>query len=158
MFDILSIQRNANQNYIEISSHFSRNGYHQENNKCWWGWEMRTVQRWWWKKVFTKEGAVFFPKDCAWRHHLYALPQSIPNKSFDAKSNPIQVKNPGSKPKDHPDKGEGKERKIIGSIKRELPKHFSGSTSFWVLLLTLKQPFCFIIKTFFVLLLSGLLS
>ena len=37
MFNIANYQRNANQNYNEISPHTSQNGYHQKstNNKCW---------------------------------------------------------------------------------------------------------------------------
>jgi hypothetical protein len=31
MFNIFSHQWNANQNYIEILSYISQNGYHQEN-------------------------------------------------------------------------------------------------------------------------------
>jgi hypothetical protein len=33
MFNILSHQRNADQNYIKISSHSSHNGYHQKNKQ-----------------------------------------------------------------------------------------------------------------------------
>jgi hypothetical protein len=32
MFNIFSHQRNENQNYFEIPSHLSQNGYHQGNN------------------------------------------------------------------------------------------------------------------------------
>jgi hypothetical protein len=44
MFNILSHQRNANQNYTAFLSHPSPNGYHQEN-KCWqgWGWEATVI-------------------------------------------------------------------------------------------------------------------
>jgi hypothetical protein len=37
IFRILSHKGNANQNYTEIPSHSSQNGYHQEkkNNKYW---------------------------------------------------------------------------------------------------------------------------
>ena len=31
MFNITNYQRNANQNYMEISSHMGQNGHHQKN-------------------------------------------------------------------------------------------------------------------------------
>ena len=43
MFNITNYQRNANQNYGEISPHTGQNGHHQKstNNKCWKGVEKR---------------------------------------------------------------------------------------------------------------------
>ena len=37
MLNITNYQRNANQNYNEVSPHTSKNGHHQmsTNNKCW---------------------------------------------------------------------------------------------------------------------------
>jgi hypothetical protein len=41
MFNILSYQGNANQNYIKISSHPNQNGYHQENKQQRGGWILK---------------------------------------------------------------------------------------------------------------------
>jgi hypothetical protein len=77
MFNILSHKGNASQNNIEIPSHPSQNGYHQESkqNKCWQGrggkaaliccvWECKLVQPLW-KSVwrFLKKLKIDLPSD-----------------------------------------------------------------------------------------------
>ena len=38
MFNIINYERNANQNYNEVSPHTGQNGYHKKStNKCWRG-------------------------------------------------------------------------------------------------------------------------
>lgn len=42
LLNILSYRRNENQNCTENPFHPCQNGFHQENNKCWWGYRERT--------------------------------------------------------------------------------------------------------------------
>jgi hypothetical protein len=78
-------------------------------------------------------------------------PQSIPNKSFSSKSKPLPIETSRREcQKDHPDMGEGEKGKVKGTCFSRPPvsgSHFSVWRSLY---------FCFPIKAFSVLLLSGL--
>ena len=44
MFNITNYQRNANQNFNEISPHTDQNGYHKKStNKCWRGYGEKRI-------------------------------------------------------------------------------------------------------------------
>ena len=49
MLNIANYQRNANQNYNEVSPHTGQNGHHQMsiNNKCWRGCGEKGTPFWW---------------------------------------------------------------------------------------------------------------